>query len=94
MAKAVTRGGPNAPSATWAISKRIRVDLRSSRKINYSLLHNNRELLTTLTLTKLVDDELRNIAVHVELSVGADSYPVSIYASGAERRCNSPWRRR
>ena len=53
----------------------ILVDLDVAGEVNYSLLHNNRELLNTLTLTKLVDRPLRDIAVHVELCVGAESYP-------------------
>jgi hypothetical protein len=61
--------------AEVAISDCIHVDLEVKEEINYSLLHNNRELLTTLTLTKLVDEPLRNIAVHVELCVGAQNYP-------------------
>ncbi len=57
------------------ISERIQVALDVDEEVNYSLLHNNRELLNTLTLTKLVEGPLRNIAVTVELSVGAESYP-------------------
>jgi hypothetical protein len=57
------------------IRERVHVDFDVEPEVNYSLLHNNRELLNTLTLTKLVDGPVRNIAVLVELSVGADSYP-------------------
>jgi len=57
------------------IGERIHVDLRVDEEVNYSLLHNNRELLKRLTLTKLVDSPLRDIAVTVELFVGAESYP-------------------
>lgn len=53
----------------------IYVDLDIADEINYSLLHNNRELLNTLTLTKLVDRDFRDVAVTVELFVGAASYP-------------------
>jgi hypothetical protein len=57
------------------VRERIHVDFDVEPEVNYSLLHNNRELLNTLTLTKLVEGPVRNIAVLVELSVGADSYP-------------------
>jgi hypothetical protein len=57
------------------VSKYIHVALEVQEEINYSLLHNNRELLKKLTLTKLVDGPLEDIAVRVELSVGANSYP-------------------
>jgi transglutaminase-like putative cysteine protease len=57
------------------IGERIHVDLDVADEINYSLLHNNRELLKTLTLTKLVQDPVHDITVRVELSVGAESYP-------------------
>jgi hypothetical protein len=58
-----------------AIGDCIHVNLDIQTEVNYSLLHNNRELLSTLTLTKLVDRPLKDIAVRVELCVGADSYP-------------------
>ncbi|SDP31102.1 hypothetical protein [Afipia sp. GAS231] len=58
-----------------AISDRLHVDFNVEAEVNYSLLHNNRELLSKLTLTKLVDRQLTNIAVLVELCVGAESYP-------------------
>lgn len=53
----------------------IHVDFEVAETVNYSLLHNNRELLTTLTLTKLVRRDVRDITVKVELFVGAESYP-------------------
>jgi hypothetical protein len=57
------------------IDKLIQVDLAIDDAVNYSLLHNNRELLKKLTLTKLVAGEVRDITVQVELCVGAESYP-------------------
>jgi len=57
------------------ISDRIHVGLEVDKEVNYSLLHNNRKLLKTLTLTKLMEGPLRDIAVTVELFVGAESYP-------------------
>jgi hypothetical protein len=53
----------------------LHVDLEVDGTVNYSLLHNNRELLKTLTLTKLVPGTLRDIRVEVELFVGSESYP-------------------
>jgi hypothetical protein len=58
-----------------AINKLIQVDLEVAPEVNYSLLHNNRELLDKLTLTKLMEGPLEDIAVQVELYVGAESYP-------------------
>jgi hypothetical protein len=58
-----------------AIDKLILVDLGIGAEVNYSLLHNSRQLLSKLTLTKLVEGPLEDIAVHVELYVGAESYP-------------------
>lgn len=58
-----------------AISECLHVDLVIDDEINYSLLHNNRELLSKLTINKLVDGPLNNIQVNVELFVGAQSYP-------------------
>ena len=58
-----------------AIDKLILVDLGVGAEVNYSLLHNSRQLLSKLTLTKLVEGPLEDIAVHVELYVGAESYP-------------------
>jgi hypothetical protein len=57
------------------IGKLIKVDLDIAPEVNYSLLHNNRELLKKLTLTKLVGEAVRDIAIQVELSVGSESYP-------------------
>jgi hypothetical protein len=61
--------------AKGAIGDWIHVDLDIDDEVNYSLLHNNRELLKTLTLTRLVEQPIRNIGVTVELFVGAASYP-------------------
>jgi hypothetical protein len=57
------------------INSRVQVALEVEKEINYSLLHNNRELLTKLTLTKLDVRPLRNITVHVELCLGSQNYP-------------------
>jgi hypothetical protein len=58
-----------------AISKLIQVDLDIEDQVNYSLLHNNRELVSKLTLTKLARGRLEDITVQVELCVDAQSYP-------------------
>lgn len=57
------------------VRERLYVELHIEDEINYSLLHNNRELLDTLTLTKLVEGPVRDITIQVELFVGAQSYP-------------------
>lgn len=61
--------------AGQAISESLHVEFKVEAEVNYSLLHNNRELLSKLTLTKLVDGRLTNIAVQVELCVGSENYP-------------------
>jgi hypothetical protein len=53
----------------------IQVDFSVEPEVNYSLLHNNRELLTKLTITRLINQPLRNISVEVQLYVGSDSFP-------------------
>jgi hypothetical protein len=70
------------------IGERIHVDLRVDEEVNYSLLHNNRELLKRLTLTKLVDSPLRDIAVTGRRAIRTDT---PIWCS---TKCSSPWRRR
>ena len=57
------------------INKVLQVDFDVDDEVNYSLLHNNRELVSKLTLTKLVEGTLEDITVKVELCVGAQNYP-------------------
>jgi hypothetical protein len=51
----------------------VQVDVPGSA--NYSLLHNDRPLLTRLTLAKLVPEPLEDITVEVELNLGSQNYP-------------------
>jgi hypothetical protein len=51
------------------------VEVDIDDEVNYSLLHNDRPLLNTLTLTRLVKEPLDDISVHVELNLGAQNYP-------------------
>ncbi|MFB9269639.1 hypothetical protein ACFFWD_42105 [Bradyrhizobium erythrophlei] len=53
----------------------IHVALEVESEINYSLLHNNRQLLNKLTLTRLANQPVKNIAVQVDLCVGVESHP-------------------
>jgi hypothetical protein len=53
----------------------LQVEFNIDSEINYSLLHNDRPLISALTLTKLVKEPLEDIAVLVELNVGAQTYP-------------------
>ena len=80
-----TEEAPEAPPET-PLARRARlnelpirslldVEVDVDEEINYSLLHNDRPLLNTLTLTRLVKEPLENIAVHLELNLGAESYP-------------------
>jgi hypothetical protein len=63
------------PTPRAAVRKPIQVDLEVDDEINYSLLHNNRDLLKKLTLTKLVAGPVGDITVQVGLCVGAESFP-------------------
>lgn len=60
---------------TASINRLLEVELEIDREVNYSLLHNDRQLISKLTLTKLVDEPLYDIAVQVELNFGDDNYP-------------------
>ena len=51
------------------------VDVHVDDEVNYSLLHNDRPLLNTLTLSRLVKEPLEDINVLVELNLGAQNYP-------------------
>jgi hypothetical protein len=53
----------------------LQVEFVVEDEVNYSLLHNDRQLLNKLTLTKLVKDPLEDIIVQVELNLGAQNYP-------------------
>ena len=53
----------------------LQVDLDVPSEINYSLLHNSRRFLETLTLTKLRDHPLDEIKVEVQLNAGDGSLP-------------------
>ncbi|OKO83942.1 hypothetical protein AC628_00905 [Bradyrhizobium sp. NAS96.2] len=55
--------------------KILQVDFDVDDTINYSLLHNNRELLRKLTLTRLTPQSVRDVTVQVELFVGTEHYP-------------------
>lgn len=55
--------------------KLILVDLQVDDTINYSLLHNNRELLKKLSLTRLTREPVADVTVQVELFVGTEHYP-------------------
>lgn len=57
------------------IRKLLNVDVDVEEEINYSLLHNDRPLISTLTLTRLVKDPLEDIGVQVELNFGGHNYP-------------------
>ena len=64
------------PASKWRpLREMLQVELDIPDEINYSLLHNDRALLTKLTLTKLVDDELGDISILIELNLGAQNYP-------------------
>jgi hypothetical protein len=64
-----------ASHAVTPISELLSVEIEVPGEINYSLLHNQRPLLSKLTLTKLVKDPLVDINVVVELNLGAENYP-------------------
>ena len=82
-----------SPPCTWnelksiAIDKLLLVDLGIDDEVNYSLLHNNRQLLRKLTLTKLVEGPLEDIAVQVELVRRRPELSISTHDRGAQTRC-------
>jgi hypothetical protein len=53
----------------------LQVQVEVPGSANYSLLHNDRPLLTRLTLAKLVPEPLEDITVVVELNLGSQNYP-------------------
>jgi hypothetical protein len=57
------------------IGQLLQVEFVIDEEINYSLLHNDRQLLNKLTLTKLVKEPLEDITVQVELNLGTQYYP-------------------
>lgn len=57
------------------VGKLLQVELDVPAEVNYSLLHNDRPLLSKLTLTKLVREPLEDISVQVELNLGSQNYP-------------------
>jgi hypothetical protein len=61
--------------ASTPIGELLQVQLEVPDEVNYSLLHNDRALLTKLTLTKLIKEPLEDITVQVELNLGALNYP-------------------
>jgi len=66
---------PLTPLTLTPIHKALHVDFDVPEEVNYSLLHNDRPLLTTLTLTKLVNTPLEDIGILVELNLGTQNYP-------------------
>lgn len=61
--------------AKMPINKLLQVDFNIENDVNYSLLHNDRPLVTDLTLTRLVKEPLEDVTIQVELNVGAQTYP-------------------
>jgi hypothetical protein len=57
------------------IKEVLQVGLSVRDEINYSLLHNSRKFLETLTLTKLVEHALDEVKVEVQLNAGDSSLP-------------------
>ena len=69
-------GRKSARNRIVPVNERIHVEFEVEQEINYSLLHNNGDLVKKLTITRLVADApINNIAVQVELNVGERSYP-------------------
>jgi hypothetical protein len=74
-AAAAAPGAALAPQQQIPIGELMQVDLDIDEEVNYSLLHNDRPLLSKLTLTKLVKERLDDISVLVELNMGDQNYP-------------------
>jgi hypothetical protein len=62
-------------SRSLPINEVLQVGLSVPDEINYSLLHNSRKFLQTLTLTKLVEHALDEVKVEVQLNAGDSSLP-------------------
>ena len=60
---------------TTPMRELLQVQLEVPTEVNYSLLHNDRPLLSRLTLTKLIKEPLEDITVQVELNLGGENYP-------------------
>jgi hypothetical protein len=60
--------------AQMAVRDVLLVELEPHDEVNYSLLHNQRPLLGKLTIGKLVPETLENLALVVELNVGAQTF--------------------
>jgi hypothetical protein len=64
-----------AASQALPINEVLQVGLSVPTEINYSLLHNSRRFLESLTLTKLVEHALDEVKVEVQLNAGDSSLP-------------------
>ena len=64
-----------AQTRALPINHVLQVDLEVPKEINYSLLHNSRRFLESLTLTKLVEHALDEVKVEVQLNAGDSSLP-------------------
>lgn len=53
----------------------VEISVKPIRRLNYSLLHNNRPFFETFRIRKFAAGTLRDVRVEVELHVGGDSYP-------------------
>ena len=69
-ASAVTDDAPVSTALPPRIADALTVDVVVPSEINYSLLHNQRSAISTLTLSKLVDHPLDDVRVEVELEAG------------------------
>lgn len=53
----------------------VEVQIAPFGELNYSMLHNNRDLFETFVIAKLVDVPLPDARVRVDLNVGSESFP-------------------
>ena len=73
------------------IGKLLQVEFVVDDEVNYSLLHNDRQLLNKLTLTKLVKEPLEDITVQGSLISELRTTRIDIRTWCLTKR-SSPWR--
>ncbi|QDT90468.1 hypothetical protein [Gimesia algae] len=58
-----------------SVQNLVDIDVQPFKDLNYSLIHNNRNLFKNFTFRKLCKGCLQDICIHVQFSTGGDSFP-------------------
>lgn len=67
-----------AEIAKGPVRKLVEIEVAPFKDLNYSLIHNNRNLFKNFTFRKLTKRKLKDICIHVQLSAGGDSFPCKL----------------